>query len=239
MKADATSSSEGSSGGASQSKSSLIEEFNERKKRNQDMHQHFQGKIPSDDLCVAGLNRYWIYNNNRYFYSIHDQKDFTCAIKIDGLGRPGKLYLTPQHLLFRSFTGDTKQILHISHIESLERTNTLFLPSGLTIRIKQQSQISRSRWELQHLFFRDNCMRSIQTIMESFKALEQLRLPKDGSTDSLDRRDTVKIPRTLQRKISKLIDEPQEGKLQYSPLLVICVFSIAFNFLLFFKSLSL
>jgi hypothetical protein len=127
---------------------SITDTVNGNKKRNRHMHQHFEGQIPHDQVCIA---------------------DFSCALMLDYLLRQGRLYITSEHLLFHSPIKNTKIIFHISKIKQLVPRTTLFFPTALDIVLDDRSI------QLKSLFYRQNTIHCIQAIQNHYSNMGSVR----------------------------------------------------------------
>lgn len=116
---------------------SITDTVNGKKKRNRNMHQHFEGQIPHDQVCIA---------------------DFSCALMLDYLLRQGKLYITSEYILFHSPIKTTKVIIHISKIKEIVPRATFLFPTALDIVLHDRSI------QLKSLFFRQNTIQCINAV---------------------------------------------------------------------------
>ncbi|KAJ3306122.1 hypothetical protein HDV03_000356 [Kappamyces sp. JEL0829] len=195
--------------------------------RNREMHHHFHDRIPERDLCMA---------------------TYTCSLKSSsGLSVPGKLYLTARHLLFHSYLGDTKQVQTIAAIESIRPTRDILFPSCLEITFRTEIAARGRRptkitsvWALKHLLNRDKAHRNIKTILLAHQEFG-LDASRSDAAQS-DSRDPVPLPRSLQKKLSLLIEQSDPAPHQplpvatyFLPALII----ILFNLYLLWKAIFL
>ena len=136
--------------------SEAVDEINASKHRNVMMRSHFGDRIPADQCCIA---------------------DFSCALVKNGLLRQGRLYVTVEYLAFHSFIAKTKEILPICNIKSITPKSIMLLPTGLIIEAYEEAD----SWELGSFLFRDNCLKTIETLRRA--ALK--RVPSSSNTSAM------------------------------------------------------
>ncbi|KAJ3276285.1 hypothetical protein HDV01_005733 [Terramyces sp. JEL0728] len=122
--------------------SELLEDINQQKTRNKNMHKWFLGLIPEYETCIA---------------------DFSCCTVKYGISLAGRLYVTQNFCLFFSHINQTKDICHVSEITGLSKGSTLGLPMDIDL------ETDKGVWKLRNFLFRDNAYKTIESIINGYK----------------------------------------------------------------------